>query len=418
MTEREAALEAELKASRLEVKLLREKVDALARMVFGKKSEKLDPNQLSLLQESEPKKDEAPAPNDDLEVGASNQLSTPGRKTRRKASRPRVPDHLPVKDVVIDPEEVKACPEQWRHIGEEVTEQLDYCPAQFRKLRQIRRKFVKLEEPFTPPVIAPLPPCLQERCLATADLIAQVIVSKYVDHLPLYRQEQIYRSRHGVEIPRQTQCRWLELAAWWFEPIYEEMIRQQNTRLYLQIDETPVPYLSPGMGKCPLGYFWIAGEPGGDVIYHWHPGRGAKYLDEIIEEDFCGTLQCDDIQGLQKLPENTRRTARTRRLLGACAPQVLRIPLPRLRRCWVDPTPGCTALSDRTSTARARCGSFVVRRRSSKRVCADYRTPAQSSVPTKATLPSEEWSWQSCQLRTKQLDRPKCVPPQRSHRDR
>ena len=293
MTEREAALEAELKASRLEVKLLREKVDALARMVFGKKSEKLDPNQLSLLQESEPKKDEAPAPNDDLEAGASNQLSTPGRKTRRKASRPRVPDHLPVKDVVIDPEEVKACPEQWRHIGEEVTEQLDYCPAQFRKLRQIRRKFVKLEEPFTPPVIAPLPPCLQERCLATADLIAQVIVSKYVDHLPLYRQEQIYRSRHGVEIPRQTQCRWLELAAWWFEPIYEEMIRQQNTRLYLQIDETPVPYLSPGMGKCPLGYFWIAGEPGGDVIYHWHPGRGAKYLDEIIEEDFCGTLQCD-----------------------------------------------------------------------------------------------------------------------------
>jgi len=292
MSEREAALEAELKAAHIEVKLLREKVDALTRMVFGRKSEKigsLDPNQLTLLEESESKKDDAPAPDNEPEAGAQR----PPRKRRAKPSRPRVPDHLPVEDLVIDPEEVKACPEQWRHIGEEVTEQLDYRPARFLKLRQIRRKFVKLDAPFAPPVIAPMPPCLQERCLATPELIAQVIVSKYVDHLPLYRQEQIYRTRHGVEIPRQTQCRWVELAAWWFEPIYEEMIRQQSTRSYLQIDETPMPYLSPGMGKCPLGYFWIAGEPGDDVTYHWHPGRGAKCLDEIIEETFEGTLQCD-----------------------------------------------------------------------------------------------------------------------------
>lgn len=180
-----------------------------------------------------------------------------------------------------------------------MTEQLDYRPAQFLKLRQIRRKFVKLDEPFTPPVIAPLPPSLQERCLATPALISQVIISKYVDHLPLYRQEQIYRTRHGVEIPRQTLCRWVGLAAWWFEPVYEEMIRQQSKRAYLQIDETPVPYLRPGAGKCPLGYFWIAGEPREDVIYHWHPGRGAKCLDAIIDENFEGTLQCDAYKSYQ-----------------------------------------------------------------------------------------------------------------------
>lgn len=106
MTEREAALEAELKAARLEVKLLKEKVDALARMVFGKKSEKIgtpDPNQLTLLEESESKKDEAPAPEDESEAGAHR----PARKRRTKPSRPRVPDHLPVEEIVIDPEEVK-----------------------------------------------------------------------------------------------------------------------------------------------------------------------------------------------------------------------------------------------------------------------------------------------------------------------
>jgi len=289
MTEREAALEAELKASRIEVKLLKEKVDALVRMLYGSKSEKLDPNQLMFLEGLEPKKAEAPAPAAEPEAGASK----PARKPRANPSRPRVPEHLPVHEEILDPEQVKACPGQWRQIGEEVTEQLDYRPGEFSRRRLIRRKFVKRDAPFSPPVIAPLPACLQERCLATPDLIAQVLVSKYVDHLPLYRQQQIYSTRHGVEIPRQTLCRWVELAAWWFEPIYKEMIRRQNTRPYLQIDETPIRYLQPGAGKCAQGYFWVTTVPGGEVIYHWHPGRGAKYLNGIIGEDFAGSLQCD-----------------------------------------------------------------------------------------------------------------------------
>lgn len=289
MTEREAALESELKASRIKVDLLEQKVDALIRMLYGAKSEKLDPNQLMLLQDLESKKDDAPALDTEPEAGANK----PPRKTRKSPTRPRVPDHLPVHEEVLDPEEVKACPEQWRLIGEEVTEQLDYRPGQFSKRRLIRRKFVKVDAPFTPPVIAPMPACLQERCLATPDLIAQVVISKYVDHLPLYRQEQIYRTRHGVDIPRQTLCRWTGLAAWWFESIYNEMIRQQNTRTYLQIDETPIPYLQPGAGKTGQGYFWVTSVPDGDVIYHWYPGRGAKYLKKIIDESFDGTLQCD-----------------------------------------------------------------------------------------------------------------------------
>ncbi|MCC5790970.1 MAG: IS66 family transposase [Opitutales bacterium] len=251
--------------------------------------QKFDPNQLILLEEPEAKKAEAPVPETPPETGAGKSPSKP----RSKPSRPRIPEHLPVDEEVIDPDEVKACPQNWRYIGEEVTERLDYRPARFSKQRQIRRKFVAVDAPFSPPIIAPSPPCLQERCLATPNLIAQVVVSKYIDHLPLYRQEQMYRSRHGVEIARQTLCRWVELAAWWFKPIYQEMVRLQNSRAYLQIDETPIRYLQPGEGKCGQGYFWVTSVPGGDAIYHWHPGRGAKHLNQILDQSFSGSLQCD-----------------------------------------------------------------------------------------------------------------------------
>ncbi len=293
MTEREVHLEAELKAARLEVKLLKGKVDALVRMIYGKKSEKIDPNQLMLLEGIESKKDEAPTSEESTEAEGDQ----PKAKNKPgKPRRPRLPEDLPVHEEVIDPEVVKADPEQYRKIGEEVSEQLDYRPAQFLKRRLIRRKYARVDNPYMPPLIAPLPACLQERCLATPDLIAQVVVSKYVDHLPLYRQEQIFLRRYGVEIPRQTLCRWVELAAWWLKPVYDEMIRVQNTRSYLQIDETPIAYLKPGLGKAAQGYLWVTSVPGADVIYHWYPGRGSKYLDEIFDESFSGTLQCDAYQ--------------------------------------------------------------------------------------------------------------------------
>lgn len=283
MTEREATLEAQLKASQLEVKLLKEKVDALVRMIYGKKSEKIDPNQLLLLEGDDSKKEAEPTDTDSAtESGAEREVSTRTKQKPSKPKRPRIPENLPVYEEVLDPEEV--------------SEQLDWRPAQFLKRRLIRGKYVRRDSSYAPPVIAPLPPVLQERCLATPDLIAQVLVSKYVDHLPLYRQEQIFLNRYDVEIARQTLCRWVELAAWWLEPIYTEMIRLQNLRSYLQIDETPIAYLEPGAGKTKQGYFWVTSVPGGDVIYHWYPGRAAKYLDKVLDKSFIGTIQCDAYQ--------------------------------------------------------------------------------------------------------------------------
>jgi transposase len=157
----------------------------------------------------------------------------------RKEREARVPEHLPAVDEVIEPDEVVADPKAWRSIGEEITEQLDYKPARFFRRRIIRRKYVKRDEPHQAPIIAPLN-TLQERSIAAPGLLAQIIVAKYCDHLPLYRQEQIYATRHDIAIPRQSMARWLGLAADWLRPIYEHIHTGVMAGGYVQIDEPSV----------------------------------------------------------------------------------------------------------------------------------------------------------------------------------
>ena len=163
----------------------------------------------------------------------------------------------------------------WRLIGAEISEQLDYEPGRFLRRRLVRRKYVRRGDLEAVPVIAALPPSLQERCTAAPGLLAQIIVSKFCDHLPLYRQEAIFGNRHGVYLPRQSMARWMGLAADWLRPIYEQIRTGVMAGGYLQIDETPIRYLSSGHGQTKLGYFWTALSPGGDVVYHWETSRGA-----------------------------------------------------------------------------------------------------------------------------------------------
>ena len=119
------------------------------------------------------------------------------------------------------------------------------------------------------------------------------MVGKYCDHLPLYRQEQIYRQRHQVALPRQSLTRWVELAADWLKPIYEAIRTGVMGGGYVQVDETPVDYLEPGNGKTKQGYLWTCSRPGGDVFYRWETSRAAVCLDNLIPVDFTGKLQCD-----------------------------------------------------------------------------------------------------------------------------
>jgi len=292
MTAREAELTQQLAecqqalvAALRENQLLRQKVDLLVRRVFGSSSEKLDSAQLLLLQLAE-----APTVAEPLPTAPSQ---APRAPRPRQPKAPRLPNNLPVVEQVIDPEPVKAQPENWRQIGQEVTEQLDYEPGRFLKRRTVRRTYVHRTEPDSAPVTAPLPPCLQERGLAAPGLLAHVLVSKYCDHLPLYRQEQIYAQRHGLNLPRQTLARWVELAADWLSPIYEQIRTGVLAGGYVQIDETPIEYLEPGYGKTKQGYLWTVCRPGKDVFYWWNTSRAAACLDVIVPVDFKGTVQCD-----------------------------------------------------------------------------------------------------------------------------
>ena len=293
MTPREQQLTAQLEqcqqalaVAQRENLLLRQKVDALARRIFGVSSEALDPAQLQLLLQMPELK---PVENPPGPVVVENRKPVAMRKHRA----PRLPENVPVVEVVIDPEPVKEQPENWRCIGQEVNEQLDYEPGRFLRRRTIRRKYVHRTQADAVPIIAPLPDCLQERGLAAPGLLAHVLVSKYCDHLPLYRQEQIFAQRHKINLPRQTLARWVELAADWLKPIYEHIRTGVMAGGYVQVDETPINYLEPGNGKTKQGYLWTGSRPGGDVFFRWETSRSAACLNNIIPVNFTGTIQCD-----------------------------------------------------------------------------------------------------------------------------
>ena len=286
LSEQLARAAAQLVELQGENKLLREKIDALIQRLYGAQSEKIDPGQLLLMLQGLDAPGKGPEP---VAAEAPRRSTVPSPPRERG---PRIPAHLPIVEEVIDPEPVKACPEAWRCIGEEVTEQLDYEPAHFFKRRIVRRKYARRDHPFAAPILAPL--CtLQDRCIAAPGLVAAIIVGKYVDHLPLYRQEQIFATRHGVAIPRQTMAQWMGLAADWLRPIYEHIRTGVLGGGYVQVDETPIEYLVPGHGRTKLGYLWTCARPGGDTVFHWAVSRAATCLEAIIPSGFRGTLQTD-----------------------------------------------------------------------------------------------------------------------------
>ena len=271
------------------LRLMEQKVDGLVRRLFGASSEKIDPNQLQLLLLELPATEAGKAGASSLqEADLPRDEAEPHRKRGE-----RWPQDLPVVEEVIEPSEVQAAPDQYRFIGAEISEHLDFEPARFLLRRLIRRKYGHRERRQEPPLIALLPQTLQERCTAAPGLLAAVIVGKYVDHLPLYRQEDIFRRRHRVLLPRASLARWMGLAADWLRPIYEVIRAGVMEEGYVQVDETPVRYLDPGVGKTKTGYLWAPHAPGGHTIFHWETSRAAACLSNVLPADFRGKVQCD-----------------------------------------------------------------------------------------------------------------------------
>ena len=318
---REAQLNEELRlvredldAARQEIKLLRQKLDALARRMFGKSSEKLDSAQMELLLDG---MEEIKA----VEAAAAQAALEPKQKVdaaRPRERGPRVPEHLPVREIILDPEEVKAAPAEWTCIGEEVSEQLDYTPGSFTRLRTIRRKYVNRIAKHLPPIIAPLAPTLQERCLAAPSLLAHAFVSRYRDHLPWYRIEGIYAGL-GVEISRQTLCNWSGMAADASQLLIKEIGQNVFAGGYVQIDETPIEYLVPGHGQTKTGYLWVVNNPqNGEMLFTWHTSRAAACLESLVPIGFSGVIQCDGYSAYDSFAQSKER-AGTLTLVGCWA---------------------------------------------------------------------------------------------------
>ena len=283
-----ALLQKALEESRRENTLLRQKLDALARRFFGKKSERLDPAQLELLlsglgesNETLPEKEEPPQ-------------RPPSPRSRRGSRRIRTPENLEVVRQVIEPDLVQAEPDQWKQIGEEVSRQLDFQPGKFFWNETVRPKYTRRDQRALPPVVAPAPERVVEHGLAAPGLLAQILVGKYCDHLPFYRQEQIYWQRHGVFLPRQQMVQWTAQSVRLLEGITRCLGEELRQSGYVQVDETPVRYQDSSLkGRCGQGYLWTGLVPGRCVVYEWHTSRAARCLNSLLGDDFTGKLQCD-----------------------------------------------------------------------------------------------------------------------------
>lgn len=295
-----------------EIHFLKQKEKFLLNLLYGSKSEKVSPEHLELQLGDKP----AELTEDEIEEVCEE--AKPVRKKRKLKSRSeKLPADIPIEEVVIEPEEVKATPDAYRRIGEEVTEELDITPMRVFKRRIIRPKYVLIENRNTPPVVATAPERIIPNSYASAGLLKYILISKYCDHLPLYRQSQILSQRYKVDISRQTMSDWMFKVSQMLAMIYEALRVEIRNNHYIQADETPVRYQSPGKGKCGKGYLWAYLAPHKGVLYEWHPGRGAACLKKMLS-GFHGVMQSDGYVAYQSYVSKFAVANESRIELAAC----------------------------------------------------------------------------------------------------
>lgn len=285
-----------------EIERLQAIIKAFMRHRFGHRSEQLDADQLQLgLEDIETALGRAQAVRDAI---AGRLKSDQPRKTNRGS----LPAHLERVEQLIDIDD-KACPccgGALHSIGEDVAERLDVVPATFRVL-VTRRPRYGCRSCEGGVVQAPAPARIVEGGIPTEALIAQVLVFKYADHLPLYRQAQIY-TRQGVELDRSTLADWTGRAAWYLRPLRDHVLEQLRRSERLFADETTAPVLDPGRGRTKTGQIWAYARDdrpwgGSDpplVAYVYAADRKAERPDAHLK-DFAGILQVDGYGGYAAL---------------------------------------------------------------------------------------------------------------------
>src|SRR5690554_474407 len=277
-------------------------VAAFRQAAFGRRSEKSDPDQFELALEDLETAIAVVHAEEDVEDRAARRPAKP-----RSTNRGSLPKHLPRIEEIIEPESlVCRCGGCLHCIGEDVSERLDVIPAQFRVIVTRRPKYACRS--CTDGVVqAPAPARLIPGGMPTEAAVAHVLVSKYADHLPLYRQAQIY-SRQGVALDRSTLADWVGRAAFELRPVYDALMADLKRSSKLFMDETRAPVLDPGARKTKTRYFWAlarddrpwSGTAPPGVAFTYAPGRGGLHAERILQ-GFGGILQVDGYTGYNRL---------------------------------------------------------------------------------------------------------------------
>src|ERR671921_2526223 len=293
-----------LEEERAENERLRQIIKALQRHRFGRRAESLPEDQLLLgLEEAE-----------QLEAAGHAQAeeAAPAQKTarsaKRRVNRGALPAHLPRVETLVDVASTMCpcCAGPLHRIGEDVSERLDIVPAQVRVL-VIRRPKYACRACEDGVVQAPAPARLIEGGLPTDGTVAQVLVSKYADHLPLYRQAQIY-ARQGLTLDRSTLADWVGRAAFHLRPVHERLLDKLKASPKLFADETTAPVLDPGRGRTKTGQLWAyarddrpwGGTDPPGVVYVYAPDRTSERPMAHLS-GFEGVLQVDGYEGYKTL---------------------------------------------------------------------------------------------------------------------
>ena len=299
-----ARMQGELKFKQTRIEALNFEIARLKRWRFGSSSESLDTSTQAVLFDclliDTALEDRAAS--DALKAAPATPPRTKGQAVRQAlpAKLPRIEHHHEITQTHC------ACGQAFKRIGEEVSEQLDCVPAQFFVLRHIRGKYACACCQTI--AAAPMPAQMIDKGIPAPGLLAQVAVAKHDDHLPLYRQEEIY-ARSGVHIARSSMAQWIGICGVRLAPLAQALKQFILSHAVVHADETPVQLLAPGRGKTKKAYVWVYRTtnfvPQRAVLFDFCTSRGGEHPRRVLQ-DFEGTLVTDDYSGYHQLQRQGR----------------------------------------------------------------------------------------------------------------
>jgi len=301
-----ASFQIDLEKNQEQIHYLEERIRLLQNELFGRKSEKHYPEdhrQLPIFNDSR-------IQDESDEALVNNTIVVPAHKRKKRGRKP-LPDHLPRIDKIHDlseEEKICQCGATLTRFDQDECEKLDYIPAKVRVIRHIRYKYTcknceGVQDDGPTVKIAPLPVQLIPKSIVTAGLMANIVVSKFVDALPFYRQQKIF-SRLGIDLSRANMANWVIQVAGMTTPLLELFLNEIRSGPLIHIDESPLQVLNePGRANTSKSYMWVfcGGRPDRPtVLYQYHPTRSGKVALAFLD-DYQGFLQTDDFSGYAHL---------------------------------------------------------------------------------------------------------------------